>query len=359
MPVYETKKVQDGFRVVNEIVPAYGYRTFQEGWKTVHEHEPVYEEKRVQVGTKTVTESVPNYVLTKAQTRGEEPPLPLPTPTPTPGPMPVPTPEPYATPYPFTPSSKTLSLDDGIPILSKVVKWTKKAKGIWNTTGLAFKSLPSGQYSVSAPGIPDGKKLSFRQSQGFAGTRYNPGTLANTTAKSLIKKANSGLGFSLGLSVGVNLYDYGIGKHSDEGIKSSEFAASTAVDFAQAGLTGLAAAGLVAGGIAAAGLFGVTVVATAPLWTAAVATAMVGVAINVGVEKIIDMGKVKQDVADGFKTFPGILENGKKIVSVGAKKTKKKIGNAVSHVSNTVSNAVQDAKNNVKGFFGGLFGGDE
>lgn len=68
MPIYETKKVQDGYRTVHEVVPVYGYRTVQDGWKTVHEHEPVYEEKRVQVGTKTVTEYVPNYVLKKVQT---------------------------------------------------------------------------------------------------------------------------------------------------------------------------------------------------------------------------------------------------------------------------------------------------
>ncbi len=84
-----------------------------------------------------------------------------------------------------------------------------------------------------------------------------------------------------------------------------------------------------------------------------------GVAINAGVNKLWDMDEVKQKVADGFNTFPGILENGKKIVSVGAKKTKKKFGTIVSHVSNTVSKAIQDTKKNVKGFFDGLFGGDE
>jgi hypothetical protein len=182
-------------------------------------------------------------------------------------------------------------------------------------------------------------------------------------------KAASGLGMSLGVSVGVNLYDYGVGKNADQGIGSKEFFASTAVDFAQAGLTGLAAAGVVAGGIALAGIAGISLVASTPLWLAGLATAGIGYGISQLIDNKVDTNKIKEDVAKGFETFPGIVENGKTILTVGSERVKDAVANKVSDTAaslrdaaqetiDTAAHAVRGAANKVKGFFGGLFGGD-
>jgi hypothetical protein len=156
------------------------------------------------------------------------------------------------------------------------------------------------------------------------------------------------------------MYDYGLGKHRDKGIRSNEFLASTAVDFAQAGLIGLAAAGAVAGGIALAGIVGFTAVATAPLWAAGTATALLGYTISRIVDRNVDMDGIKKKVASGFETFPGIIENGKTIVSVGAKRVKEsvqnKISNTVKSTKRVISEKSKEVKKTITNFVGGLFG---
>jgi hypothetical protein len=346
----------------------------QEGWKTETYEVPVYKERKVKVGTRTVYDRVPDYKWQKVPSAVNHNADSTPTPPPplsTPHPEPVPTPQPFSTPYPYTPTDpQPIELDDPASTVARGIKFIKKAKGIWNSTALAFNRLSSGHYSVSAPGKPPGSKLAFRLKQGFAGTRYTVPGLAKRTANQLLSKSASGLGLSLGLSVGVNMYDYGLGKHRDKGIRSNEFLASTAVDFAHAGLSGLAAAGVVAGGIALAGLFGFSLIATAPLWAAALGTAGLGVAISAGINKIWDMDKVKQNVADGFKTFPGIVKNGKTIISVGSKRAKDAIANKAMAIKTAAIKGTQDAigevtagidnaKNKVKNFVGNLFGGKD
>jgi hypothetical protein len=346
----------------------------QEGWKTETYEVPVYKERKVKVGTRTVYDRVPRYGWKKVPAAVNHNTVSTPTPPPphpTPHPEPVPSPQPFSTPYPYTPASPpSLEVDDPASTVARGIKYIKKAKGIWNSTALAFNRLSSGHISVSAPGKPPGSKLSFRLKQGFAGTRYTVPGLANRTAKQLLSKSASGLGLSLGLSVGVNMYDYGLGKHRDKGIRSNEFLASTAVDFAHAGLSGLAAAGVVAGAIAVAGAAGVTFVATAPLWAAALATAGLGIFISNRVNKIWNMNKVKQDVAEGFKTFPGIIKNGKTIVSVGSLRAKEAIAKKARAIKTIVSDGTQEvigtvleginsANSNVENFIGNLFGGKD
>jgi len=142
-------------------------------------------------------------------------------------------------------------------------------------------------------------------------------------------------------------------------------------------LTGLAAAGIVSAIVIGAAAASITV----PLLAALGLATVVGVAIGYVVDKVVDTDKLKQQVADGFATFPGILKNAGTIVSVGAQKagealvdTVQEIGDVVSNVasntnsaiaevaqdvSNTVSGAVQNTAVAFTGFVGNLFGGSD
>jgi hypothetical protein len=359
--------------------------------REIEHRDPIYGWRDEKHGTKmaSVTKTVPKWMPVGKEEKWELENLPSPTPTPTPTPYPIP-----ATPYPLpveTPELNATStpMPVSIPAASahlsgedtalfgSIAKWTKKVKSLWNAGGLAFKPLPSGHYSVSAPGQSPGDKLDFRQGQGYAGTRYTVGGLANTTTKELLGRAAKGIAFSLGISIGVNIYDYGIGEHSDKGIISNEFAASTAVDFTQAGLTGLAAAGIASAIVIGAAAASITV----PLLAALGLATVLGVAIGYVVDKVVDTDKLKQQVADGFGTFPGILKNAGTIVSVGAERvgeavvdTVQEVGEVVSNivsnannaiaavaqdVTNTVSGAVQNTAVAFTGFVGNILGGND
>ena len=378
------------------------------GYNEIEHRDPVYGWRNEKHGTKMVevTKIIPKWMPVGTQVKWELEKLPEPPPTPTPTPdttpTPTSTPQPERPPTPETSASSTpfpVSIlttspylsSEGTSLIGSLAKWTKKVKGLWNAAGLAFNPLTSGHYSVSAPGQPPGDKLDFRQGQGYAGTRYTVGGLASTTAKELLGRAAKGLAFSLGISIGVNIYDYGVGEHSDKGIISNEFAASTAVDFTQAGLTGLAAAGIASVIVIGAVTAGLTVPLVAALGLAIV----VGAGIGYVVDKAVDTDKLKQQVADGFGTFPGILENAGTIISVGAQKvaeavvktinsivdTCKEVGgavvdtaqevgaavrNVVSNAESSVAQAAQDVANTVSntantitGFVGGIFGGND
>jgi hypothetical protein len=82
------------------------------------------------------------------------------------------------------------------------------------------------------------------------------------------------------------------------------------------------------------------------------------------------MNKVKQDVAEGFKTFPGIIKNGKTIVSVGSLRAKEAIvkkaraiktivSDGTQEVIGTVLEGINSANSNVENFIGNLFGGKD
>jgi len=287
------------------------------------------------------------------------------------------------------------SISEATGITGTVYKLYRKAKSVWDATHIAFNELVDGKISVSVPRQPPGEKLQFRQDQYIPGTRYNRTTLVFTTAKSLLWKAARGLGTTLGISVGTNIIDYTIGEHSEKGVISNEFLASTTVDFAEAGLTGMAAAGLVGGSFAFAA--GLGAVFTGPLWIPVAITAVVGLGLGWVVDQIVDIDKLKQQVADGFSALGGIYENSKTIISVGTDRvveavsnfandvvdTSKEVietvsdavgnfaddvvdvgnevaetvGGALQQAGQTVSNTIDKAASAVSNFFGGLFGG--
>jgi len=165
--------------------------------REIEHRDPVYGWRDEKHGTKmvTVTKTVPKWMPVGTQVKWEleklpePPPTPTPTPTPypitiTPQPLPVETPELNATSTPIPvsiPTTSTHLSGEDTALIGSIAKWTKKVKSLWNAAGLAFKPLPSGHYSVSAPGQSPGDKLDFRQGQGYAGTRYTVGGLANTT----------------------------------------------------------------------------------------------------------------------------------------------------------------------------------
>jgi len=169
--------------------------------REIEHRDPVYGWRDEKHGTKmvTVTKTVPKWMPVGTQVKWEleklpePPPTPTPTPTPypitiTPQPLPVETPELNATSTPIPvsiPTTSTHLSGEDTALIGSIAKWTKKVKSLWNAAGLAFKPLPSGHYSVSAPGQSPGDKLDFRQGQGYAGTRYTVGGLANTTTKEL------------------------------------------------------------------------------------------------------------------------------------------------------------------------------
>jgi hypothetical protein len=384
--------------------------------REIEHRDPVYGWRDEKHGTKmaSVTKTVPKWMPVGKEEKWElenlpEPP-PTPTPTPdttptptfTPNPERPPTPEVTGTPFPvsISPSSPFLTIDN-TSLIGKAVKRVIQAKNLWSATGLAYNELPTGYYSVSAPLKEAGDKLAFRvKDQFIPGTRYTSRGLASASGSSLLKKWAKGLRVSLGIPVVVNLVDYGIGEHSDVGVVSNEFAASTMVDMAYAGLTGIAAAGVVAGGAAfLGGVLGIAAIASAPLWATALVAAGLGIAFGAIVDHMIDTDELKRNVTDGLGTLPGILENAGTIISVGTQKvseavvetidsvvnagkevgeavidTAQEVGAAVSKVvSNaadsvlevaqtvalTVSNTVQNATDTITEFVGGLFGGGD
>ncbi len=382
VPVFETRRVQDGYRTVNEIVPVYDFRTFQEGWKTVHESVPVYEEERVQVGTEIVIENVPNYEFVKVQTGWKETPPPPSTPTPTPGPMPVPMPKPYATPYPesFGTTNKDTPELEG-KWVSRGLRWVKTIKNALTARAVAFNTLKSGHVSVSAPSLPIGTRRGFLQKYGFKGTRYNSSTITGITGRHLVSGAMSkGSWITAGVtSLAGNVIDYGFGKNKDKGIASQEFAVSSAVDTVMAVGTGLVAAAFIAGLTAFFGL-------TLPVWGAIGFTAGAGTFIGGAldfmgagdylkkkVNKAVDAAevgvqKLSRKVVNGAKAWKGIADNAKVIGNVLSQRAKDKVkemaksfnkntNESIEKVNNIVNQKIKNTTETVGSFVSSLFGG--
>jgi hypothetical protein len=379
-----TKQVPDGYTSVRKEEPVYEYRMLPTG-RTRTEYYTDTERRWGQIGTDIKWELKKDPVPTPT-------PTPYPSSTPAPGSVPYPpyppsttttpsTPTPSSTPYPSTtpiptitptPSSSYVPFPVGVladeqsSLIVKIGKLIKSGVGIKETSGISYNLRPNGNWSVSAPLKEAGEKLKFRLGNYVRGTYYTADNLAKATSKSLMWKAAKGIGISLATSVGKNVYDYGLGEHADIGIKSNEFAASTAVDFAQAGLTGVAAAGAAAGAIVGLAAIGIT----APLWAGVVAATVIGIGISALFSALVDTDKLKQKVADGFATVPGIVENGKIIVSAGVEKLGTALENAgtdepnvvtkvITDAAQTVSDIVLDATNAVTGLVGSLFGGNE
>lgn len=182
----------------------------------------------------------------------------------------------------------------------KIVDWTSgdadtivdTAKVSWDTgktRDLNFTQLDDGHISVSAKTSP-GTRMAYRADLAdegfeFAGTRYNPSTVSNITARGLLKGAvsRSSLIFAGVVSIAQNLIDFGRGKEfgssefGDATVKNPDFWVSTVVDSTVSIVVGASAAALVGGIIVITG-------AVVALPVAIVATAVVGVAIGFGVE---------------------------------------------------------------------------
>lgn len=250
-----------------------------------------------------------------------------------------------------------------VPVTSKAVKYYRKAKGIWNMTGVAFNELADNKFSVSVPGQPPGKKLSFRQKLKIAGTRYNQSSKPALLSHSIRWKAVRGLWVTGLISLATNIVDFTVGENRDKTLRSNEFAASTLVDFALAGSIG----------VGAAVGFGAIVIGftlSAPLWLAALATAGTGLLLGWIVDQIIDIDKLKEKVTNGLSAFGGIYKNTKTIVDAGFQRISQQageavgkindsfrtIGDSISSVGNKLSNTANELKEKVGSFFGNLLG---
>jgi hypothetical protein len=184
----------------------------------------------------------------------------------------------------------------------------------YQASAVSFSALGSGYYGVAVDPtrIPVGERIPFRTDLGYAGTRYSASGLANATADHILEAANGkvAVGLAVGVPVAINLYDYGVGGHSDVGIQSPEFAASTLVDVGKSAAVGLAAAGIVAGVVLGVAALGVT----APAWGAIVAVAGVGLLLSAAIEAVKTAdGKdaddaLKQQVTEGIEAWGDIAE---------------------------------------------------
>jgi hypothetical protein len=166
-----------------------------------------------------------------------------------------------------------------------IIKWDtrglKVVRGIDGGTSLVVTELEGGYLSVSAP-------AALREELGLAGTRYLPSTVAETTGSSLFRGSLSkgSLIVSALATIGINLYDYGLGEHKDEGIGSQGFWVSTGVDSGLAVGTGVAAA-LVVGVALSLGII------AAP--AALVLVAVVGVVASIGLDLVGVPASLKEE----------------------------------------------------------------
>ncbi len=254
-----------------------------------------------------------------------------------------------------------------LPVASKGVKYFRKARSIWNMTGVAFNEIADDKFSVSVPGQPPGEKLSFRQRLYIAGTRYNQTNQPAVLSHSIRWKAVRGLGFTALISLATNAIDFTLGENKDKGINSNEFLASSAIDFVQAGVIGVGSAILVCG------IF-TTFVISAPLWVPALIATGVGIGAGLLIDHFVDTDALKQKVADGFSAFGGIFQNSLTIAKVGAQRlgervservsnvqdavfeTVQAVGDSIKTVGNKLSDVAQDVKEKVGSFLGNLFG---
>jgi hypothetical protein len=183
--------------------------------------------------------------------------------------------------------------------------------------------------------------------------------MPSVVSRSLRWKAIRGLGVSLGISVVSNLIDFTWGENKNKGVRSNEFAASTMVDFAQAGLIGVGSALAVGAVIAGVGL-------SAPLWFAALVTAGVGLAAGAIIDSLVDTDKLKEKVSNGLSAWGGVFQNSLTIAKVSAERVRNvkdavfetidNVGDSIKTIGKNLSEAAQDVKDKIGGLLGGIFG---
>ena len=170
----------------------------------------------------------------------------------------------------------------------KLVRAADKAK---DAAALAFRELDGGYVSVSAP-------VALREEFKLAGTRYLPTTVAEATGTSLVRSAVSGSSLivsGIGSSV-LNLYEYGLGEHKEEGIGSQQFWVSTGVDFALSVGIGTGSA-LVIAGVAAIAAAAFTAAIAAPVLV--IGAALVGLGGSILLD-IVDVPDSVKSAANEF-----------------------------------------------------------
>jgi hypothetical protein len=182
----------------------------------------------------------------------------------------------------------------------------------YQASAVSFSALGSGYYGVSVDPsrIPTGQRIPFRTDLGYAGTRYSASGLASATADHVLEAANGrvAVGLAVGIPVALNVYDFGVGGHSEVGIRSPEFAASTLVDVGKSAAIGLAAAGAVALIVSAFAI-------TAPAWGVGLVVAGAALLIGAGVELIrLEDGRnaddaLKEEVSEGLAAWREIAED--------------------------------------------------
>lgn len=400
-------------------VPVYDMRRVRDGWKAVTRDVPQYKEKKVQVDTRIVYDRVPEHEWHKMHTGWHEAPDQDPDP-------------PHKSNHPKTTAEYLKSLDkakeepqpkttaeyfnlldehyDGtlagsddeydyemklfrnrqaayqtqqIPIptgeqiatskpktsfegkwFTKGVKLAKKAKDFFTARAVAFNTLESGHISVSAPSRAVGTRRAFLNKYGYKGTRYKPSTITGITSRQLIKGSLSKSTWITAAvtSLAGNVIDYRFGKNKDKGIASQEFAVSTAVDTVMAVGTGLAAAATVAligAGIAAATPFALSAAAGIALTAAAgvgIGYLLDRFGVNKKAKEIVNTGvdiaevkvsKHKDDVKNGIKAWGGVIKNAKIIGQYGKEKAKVAIRNKASTTGQKIQDSVYNLKQNI------------
>lgn len=232
--------------------------------------------------------------------------------------------------------------------VGKILRLIRTTGKITTATSIMYKTLESGQVSISAPTRLVGTRRSFLQDYGFNGTKYNSSTVTGITGKHLVTGALSKASW---ITAGVtaligNVIDYGVGKNKDKGF-GQEFVVSTAVDIVMTIGIGFLAAGAVALGTAALGV-------TLAVPAAIAATVVVGLVIggvldsagvgayvkdmtNDAIDAIeVGVNDLAQEVSNGIEAWKEVADNAKLIGGV----IRDRITSTIDSVSNKITNTV-------------------
>jgi hypothetical protein len=224
---------------------------------------------------------------------------------------------------------------------------------------LMFKVLEDGKMSVSAPSIPTGRRIPFRQSYDFDGTRYNPGSITRITGRRLLRGALSRTtwGIAFATSLFGNAYDFALGKN--KGKSFQEFAVSTGVDTVMTVGTGLAAAALVVG---VAGFFGATLTVGPVILLASFVGVGIGLildSLGVGDWVKTHVNSAVDHIEDGLHSFAdkareipntlrGINENARIIRDVVSDRVRETISNTTEAIRRESTEAIRNVNNGFK-----------
>ena len=375
-----TEKQLDGYTKVRHEKPVYEHLMMPTG-KTKTEYYTKTEKRWGVIGTELEWKLEKNPTPTLSNPMATSPSWPTSTPsatswpssTPSATPSPTSTPAPSATPtsqYDWIYTGTQVPEPTGTPVppedwltesgfegkwVGKVYKYVKKARDMITASSIMYKTLESGQISISAPTIPIGDKRTFLDGFDLFGTKFNPSTITDVTGKYQISKAlskSTWITAALTSLVG-NVIDYGVGKNKDKGL-GQEFAVSTAVDTVMSVGIGLLATGAVVG---VATLIGATLTVPAAIAATAVAGLAIGGILDAGgvntfikdkannaVDAIeVEAKELAKDVSNGFEAWKGVIDNAK-IVGSHVGDT---IAATVENVSSTVTNTVNESINTI------------